>query len=139
VAGVWRSHWERALFLGAAAALLGGAWASRLHSLSFVNVALPAYAALALVFAVAVSDISQGDDASRLMRAASMYAVAVLQLIRLLYVPATLVPTAEDVAAGRAFIATLARVPGDPFVPYHGYLASWVGKPTNAHAVVLPM
>lgn len=134
-----KSEWNRALFLAAVTAgLFGGAWASRLHSLSYVNVALPAYAALALVFAIAISDASRDRLASRSsVRAALAYALAFLQLVRLVYAPATLVPTAQDVAAGHAFIAALADLPGAVFVPYHGYLSSRAGKPTNAHAVVL--
>jgi hypothetical protein len=112
----------------ATAGLFGGALASRLHSLSYINVVLPAYAALALLFALAVQSTGRSGFA---------YALALAQLLRLAYAPAALVPTAADEAAGRAMLQRIADTPGDVFVPYHGYLPSLAGKPMHAHAVVI--
>ena len=146
---------DAALFyLLAAAGLFGGALASRLHSLSYVNVVLPAYAMLSLLFAIAVHDGAEAagaarppaGDSSTTDRAgarvrrwapSAIYAVALLQLVRLVYAPAALVPTEADVEAGRAFVRALAAMPGDVFVPYHGYLPAMAGKRTHAHAVVI--
>ena len=129
------------LYLLAAAGLCGGAWASRLHSLSYVNVALPAYAALALVFAILVHDRRFATDlfgAARVSLAqCALCGIAVLQIVRLAYLPARLVPTPRDVAAGQSMLAAIASEPGDVFVPFHGYLPALAGKTSHAHAVVI--
>ncbi len=131
----WRDADPRArdiavFYLLATAGLFGGALASRLHSLSYINVVLPAYAALALLFALAV-------QRSGRLRGGFAYALALAQLLRLAYAPAALVPTAADAAAGRALLQRIAETPGDVFVPYHGYLPSLAGKSMHAHAVVI--
>jgi hypothetical protein len=129
------------LYLLAAAGLCGGAWASRLHSLSYVNVALPAYAALAMVFACMVHDRRFTGDlfgtVRRPLTQCGLYTVAILQLIRLGYSPVRLVPTEQDVAAGRLLLTALEAQPGEVFSPFHGYLPALAGKATHAHAVVI--
>lgn len=129
-------------YLSLGTALFAGALASRLHSLSYVNVALPAYAALSVLFAIAVFDGARTarEEAYRYARGllpAAIYAVALLQLIRLVYAPSSLVPTAADVDKGRALLRSLAATPGDVFLPYHGYLPILAGKTSHAHAVVI--
>jgi len=128
------------LLLLATAGLCGGAWASRLHSLSYVNVALPAYAAVALVFASLVHDGRfhglLGPERGATLQC-SLYAMVLLQLIRLGYMPARLVPTEEDVATGRLLVTAFAKQNGAVFAPFHGYLPSLAGKPSHAHAVVI--
>jgi hypothetical protein len=129
-------------YLLAVAGLFGGAMASRLHSLSYINVVLPAYAAVSIVFAIAVHDSARMASArssartSRLVPTA-LYGLALLQLLRLVYGPASLVPSAEDVAAGRQLVQRLRTMPGDVFVPYHGYLPVLAGKTPHAHAAVI--
>lgn len=127
---------ERGVFyLLAAAGLVGGAYASRLHSLSYVNVVLPAYLIAALVFAIAVYDPSPGRNDARLKIV--LYALCAVQLLRLAYNPAALVPTSADVLAGREFVERISAMPGDVFVVDHGYLPSLAGKPMHAHAAVI--
>ena len=126
---------ERGVFyLLAAAGLVGGAYASRLHSLSYINVVLPAYLVAALVFAIAVYDPSLWGN--RRFRTA-LHALCVLQLLLVVYRPAALVPTSGDVLTGREFIERIAAMPGDVFVVDHGYLPSLAGKPMHAHAAVI--
>ena len=129
------------LHLLAAAGLCGGAWASRLHSLSYVNVALPAYAALSLVFAALVHDRRFASDLLGPSRVSitrcAVCCVALLQLMRLAYVPARLVPTEEDVASGHSLLTAVAAQPGEVFAPFHGYLPILAGKTSHAHAVVI--
>jgi 4-amino-4-deoxy-L-arabinose transferase-like glycosyltransferase len=143
---VWRmrsDEWRIAVFYAlAAAGLVGGAYVSRLHSLSFINVVLPAYLAAALVFAIAVHDgvrrLSTGRPMAtrrRLMLAA--YGLCLLQLIRVVYRPQSFVPGAEDVGAGRLLVDRLAAMPGRVFVLDHGYLPALAGKDMHAHAAVI--
>jgi len=126
---------ERGIFyLLSAAGFIGGAYASRLHSLSYVNVVLPAYLIAALVFAIAVYNPSFTPTGR--MRS-GLYALSVLQLLRLAYNPAPLVPSAADVRAGHELIASLAAMPGDVLVVDHGFLPSMAGKPMHPHAAVI--
>jgi hypothetical protein len=105
-------------------------------------VALPAYAALAIVSGIALHDVlrlvrESPRRRTRELAPIGLYTLALLQLIRLSYAPASLVPSAEDVAAGRSFMEHLAAMPGDVFVPYHGYLPVLAGREPHAHAVVI--
>jgi hypothetical protein len=67
----------------------------------------------------------------------AVYGLCLLQLVRVIYTPASLVPTAQDVAAGEQLVARLAAIPGRVFVPFHGYLPHLAGKQTFAHAVMI--
>jgi Dolichyl-phosphate-mannose-protein mannosyltransferase len=124
------------------AGLFAGALASRLHSLSYVNVVLAAYAWLSVMYAIAVFDGARaarehGNRHARRLLPTVIYALALLQLMRLAYAPSSLVPTAADVETGRTLLRSLAAIPGDVFVPYHGYLPVLAGKASHAHAVVI--
>jgi hypothetical protein len=138
-----RENRQRALFyLFSGAGFFAGAWASRLHSLSFINVLLPAYLITAVIFAVAAHETIRQLDAYGTSRTAALgttvvYAVCLLQLTRLLYVPSALVPTAQDVATGHSLVRRIAEMPGDVFLPYHGYLPALAGKPTHVHGAIL--
>jgi hypothetical protein len=125
-----------------AAGFFGGAWASRLHSLSFVNVVLPAYLITSVIFAIATHETIRCFEAPRASRAAAyvkpaMYALCLLQLARLVYVPSKLAPTAQDVASGQRLVQRIVETPGDVFLPYHGYLPALAGKATHVHAAIL--
>jgi hypothetical protein len=126
----------------AAAGLVGGAWTSRLHSLSFINVVLPAYLAVAIVFAIAVHDMARRAAAAatpgrRAAALVAVHALCLLQLIRAGYAPASFVPTAQDIEAGEELLEKLSQIDGRVFVPFHGYLPRLAGKETFAHAVMI--
>ncbi len=129
-------------YLLVASGFFGGAWLSRLHSLSFINVVLPAYLATALVFGIAVSNTLR-EVATHLTSVAgrrvaiATYGLCLLQLMRVAYSPVSFVPTAQDVAAGLHLIDSIKSAPGRVFVPYHGYLPALAGRDTFAHAVVI--
>ena len=145
---VWRmlmaeTEWRVALFYAlVTAGFGGGAYVSRLHSLSFINVLLPAYLAAAIVFAIAVHDgprriARRWTPRSQRRLVLALYALSLLQLIRVGYWPQSFVPSAEDVNAGRLLVQAIAETPGDVFVVDHGYLPSLAGKEMHAHAVVI--
>ncbi len=128
-----------AIFYGlTGAGLFGGAWLSRLHSLSFVNVVLPAYAAVAIVFPIAAHDLvswaKRGRSERTTMTVPVVVALGLAQLALLLYSPVSFVPTARDVRTGQDLLRHLAETPGRIFVPYHGYLPAMIGRQTTANA-----
>lgn len=103
---------------------------------------LPAYAAVAILSGIALQEAlaaarSASSEAQRWRWQAGVYTLALLQLIRLSYSPAALVPTAQDVATGHALVDQIRITPGEVFVPFHGYLPALAGKKTYAHAVPL--
>ena len=140
---LWLAEWRVAGFYAATAAgFVGGAYVSRLHSLSFINVLLPAYLVGALVFAIAVHDgprrlARQWTPASQRRLTLALYALCLLQLIRVSYWPPSLVPGAQDLDTGRQLVHRIAEMPGDVFVLDHGYLPALAGKNMHAHAAVI--
>jgi hypothetical protein len=124
-------------YLLMSAGFFAGAWVSRLHSLSFINVVLPAYAAVAIVFAIGVHDAIGRTIGRYRVGAAVCYLVALAQLIKAGYLPQTFVPNADDVRAGEQLLGQIQETRGEVFLPYHGYLPARAGHATEAHAVVL--
>ena len=61
------------------------------------------------------------------------YLLAIFQFGWLGFDPRENLPTAEQHAAGDAFVAALGELEGDVFVPAHPYLPTRAGKATSAH------
>ncbi len=121
--------------------MLGGAWFSRLHAGGYDNVLIPAYAALSITFGLGAHAAFQfirvaGAKKRRLIQV-FLYSVCLIQFLALTYDPAAQVPTREDVEAGDAFIETMSQLPGNVYVPCHGYLPSLAGKTCCAHQMAL--
>jgi 4-amino-4-deoxy-L-arabinose transferase-like glycosyltransferase len=112
---------------------LASSWSVRALVGAHLNNLLPVYAVLFLVGAMAF-------DAARRIggRAGRLACLAVLvQLGLLAYDPRPLVPTRADRAAGDALVARIASIPGEVFVPNHGYLARLAGKGEYAHTLAI--
>src|SRR5262249_33979756 len=129
-------------YLLTAAGFVGGAFVSRLHSLSYINVLLPAYLIAAIVLAIATADVAatgldRWHGAARRRVTIAVYLLCLLQLLRVGYRPGAFVPDARDVAAGRQFVQRIAEMPGDVYVVDHGYLPALAGKQMHAHGAVL--
>jgi len=103
------------------------AYSSRLHSGGYDNVLLPAYAAVAVTFGLALHHLGHaGPRVSRALARVVLVA-AVVQFGVLLYDPAAQIPTATAVARGDALLAELRRLPGPIAVFGHGWYAERVG------------
>lgn len=117
--------------------MLVASWLARVHSGGYLNVLFPAYAALSILFGLAVHTALEFIQAlssdRRRMLEPYFYFVCVVQFALLLYNPFAQIPTKEDREAGRAFINTVAQLPGDILMPYQGYLPSLCGKKCCAH------
>lgn len=116
----------------AAVGLITSAWLSRLHTGGFLNVLMPAYAAVALLAGLVFGAVARRErDRSRGRRewAAALLAVALLGQVALLaYRPATQIPSAAQRAAGAALIARLRSLPGPIVVLRHPWYATLAGK-----------
>ena len=149
-------HW---LF---AAAMIGAAWISRAESGGYANVLMPAFAAVAILgglgFETAAALLRAGREeraeaAAALLHpcrderagtapavrwlGASLSCAILIQFAVLAYHPRWVVPTAQDRRAGKAFLETLADLPDDIWVPYHGHLPAMAGKPMRAHLMAV--
>jgi hypothetical protein len=117
-------------YAGAAAGLLGSAWVSRLHSGGYLNVLMPAYAAIALLAGLTYGALVRGrhGDISRPLIAGAL----LLQLGLLAYPVGAQIPTAADRAAGTELITRLRALPGRVIVLRHPWYATLAGKTTSA-------
>ena len=128
-------HGEARVFFGLCiAGLVGIAWWSRVHSGGWLNVLVPAHAALALGLGLGVHAARHARVASLPYRFGSaVAAIATLQILALAYDPRDFIPTREDKLAGDRFLTMLRATPGEVLLTHRGYLPSLAGKPTFAH------
>jgi hypothetical protein len=117
-----------ALFAGC----VGGSFLMRLHSYSYLNVLMPAYAALALF-----SGLSLQYLAPRLWRRVSPNPVILIfiQLSLLVYNPAPMVPSQESREKGDVFLGEIAKIDGDIFMPELQFVQTRVGKKSYAYGM----
>jgi len=123
-------------YAAAAAGLVGTAFVSRAHSGGYTDVLIPAYAALAVLFGLAVArlaDLTPRPAWGRIVVAGACLS----QLALLAYVPSDQVPSAADRATGGRFLTALRAVPGDVYVVAHPGYAVAVGKPAHAQAAAI--
>jgi 4-amino-4-deoxy-L-arabinose transferase-like glycosyltransferase len=121
--------------------LVGSAWLSRLHAGAYENVLIPAHAAIAVLFGLFLAR-SRGSVGEHVLRrgAGLPVHVCVLVLVQfgmLLADPRRQLPSAHDVEMGRQLVARMTSVPGEVWLPQHGYLGSLAGKRTYAHAMAV--
>lgn len=123
--------------------MLAASWAGRLHSGGFANVVIPAYAAIALLFGLAVSGVLTGRDAGPRFTAGWLLAVTSVQILLLLVLPWrgtllwSLVPTVDDRAAGDRLVTLLGDLPGRVIIPVHPHLLTQAGRPTHSHSLAV--
>lgn len=123
------------LLLGA---MVGSSWMVRSHEGAYVNVLMPACAALAVLFALGMEAalrafLEQGPQSAR----AWVYLLGLAQFMILFYSPWSLVPSGEDRLTGDEFVRRLAAMPGEVWLPQHNYLAPRAGKKAYANAITI--
>jgi hypothetical protein len=120
---------------------VAASYASRLHEAGYLNVLMPAFAALSLVTGLAVGAALSTEASTKTawgeMGRGAVGLLCLLQLLLLAYNPRPLVPTAADRQAGQALVRRLAALPGEVYIPFHGYLAALAGKPTHAQGMAV--
>ncbi len=115
-----------------AAGMIGSSWSVRNMVGAEVNNLLPAFAAVALLAAIGHSQIVK-----RAGWPVAAETLVLLQLVLLVYNPGKHLPTAADRAAGEHLVARVQALPGEVFVPHHGYLARLAGKRDSAHTLAM--
>jgi hypothetical protein len=141
---MWRGRERRdtseLLAVGLANIALASWWLS-LYPGTAHNVAIPAAMVLAILLGLGTGTVLRlardlAPDTGRRLESITYLACAI-QLVALGYDPAKLVPTSQDVAAGRQLVRFLATRDGDVLVPNHSYLARMAGKPPHYHSMAL--
>ncbi|MCP4674976.1 MAG: hypothetical protein GY854_05615 [Deltaproteobacteria bacterium] len=124
-----------------AVALIGGSWVSSLHSGSYDNVILPAYAGLSILFGAALNAIIEtlyDMGAKKTVSAQTiLYLVCIGQFGLLAYNPSDQIPSEEDKTAGEALVKRISKIEGDVLIPRHGYLSRMAGKKGCAHEMAM--
>ncbi len=115
---------------------VGGSFVSRLHTGGYDNVLIPAFAGFAIVAGLGLASVNGRLQDGRRGQVARIGVLVLLlaQFGLLRYDPRALLPSQRDEAAGRDFLAQLAGIKGDVYVPFHGFLPTLVGKQAHAHA-----
>ncbi len=136
-----RAAWRRdGLDMALLTGLVLTAYITKIRVGSYDNLVIPAHLAASLAFGWGLDRLlgfraSLGERGAALERFAVV--LCLLQFSLLLYKPWRQIPTAAHAAAGRQFVESLGRVPGDVWIPSHPYLAEMAGKPSWAHELAL--
>lgn len=126
---LWKrdGHKKALLFMMVCAGLIGSSYVSRVHSLSHVNVLIPAFFALALMTGVALVHIRQ----FRLQRVAKviMLALLIVQFSKLKYNVERFIPDEAAVRLGHQFFKKLEAIEGDILTAELQHVHARLGKP----------
>jgi hypothetical protein len=124
---------RRIFYVCLALGMIGSSLVSRLHSGGYLNVLMPAHAALAVFFGLAAAACLRIFAESRQYAATlCVYGLCLLQFGILAYDPREQVPSEADRRAGEALLERIRGIEGEVLVVYHGYLPGRVGKKTSA-------
>jgi hypothetical protein len=109
--------------------------AGRLHFGGYKNALIPAYAALAILFGIAVHEVSAGLEAepsrAPLLRLLIPY-ICLAQFATFVFFRFPYVPKPPDVEAGEMLQNAVRAVEGDVFMPGQNMLPASVGKASSA-------
>ncbi len=120
--------------------LIASSWAVRTEVGAEVNNLFPAYAGVSILAGIVLGDmhaLASQSPAAWSLAALAAELLLLAQFGRLRYDPRRLIPTSGDRAAGAAVVEQIAAVPGEVFVPHHGYLARLAGKRGFAHTLAM--
>lgn len=121
---------KKALWYGVlVASFIGTSYASRIHWGGYLNVLMPAHAALALAGGLALTWLSRH---SRREMAQIGLLLALIQLGSLVYNPSNLIPSHQSEEKGKKFLEGLAKIQGDIFMPELQWVQTRVGKKSYA-------
>jgi hypothetical protein len=133
----WNRHFALALLVG----MLGSSWLVRAGVGAEANNLMPAFAGLAIGAGLALAAIPARWGGRSPLRQLQIEGAALCSLLLqfglLVYRPGSQLPTRADRAAGESVVARLRAVPGEVFLPHHGYLARMAGKHEYAHTVAM--
>lgn len=122
-------------------AMMGGSLIGRAHAGGYLNVLIPAYAVISIVFALvahgALYRLQALSKNPRRYLSICLHLGCLAQFYLLRYDPFTQVPTAEDQVAGRQMLENIADIEGDVIFPFHGYYSTMIGKSAWVHQMAI--
>ena len=132
-----RENTRRLFYILLSISLLLVGWLGRGNVNSYSNTLIPVVFAFSLLLGMEAGQWWRKITTPPLPPAVLLIFNGLLfaQFILLLYLPGGQIPPASDRQAGASFIRFMRQVPGDVFVPYHGFLPFLAGKETSAHWV----
>jgi hypothetical protein len=108
---------------------LGTSMFSRVHSGGYLNVLMPAYAGLAILFGLGVAALlSENRVKRRPWLPLVVFGLCLVQLGMLRYDVSRQIPSERDRRAGERVVEIIRGFDGEVLVPYHGYLPELAGK-----------
>jgi 4-amino-4-deoxy-L-arabinose transferase-like glycosyltransferase len=125
-------------YLMALAGMVAAAWSGRVHDGGYNNAVLPAYVGLAILAGLgAWALVRPSSDPGRSGVTAAVYVACLAQFGLLWYNPAAQIPNQDDRQAGKELVSFVAGLPGEVFMPQHGYLPELAGKRPFAHQMAI--
>lgn len=116
---------------------LASAFVARMKIGGYDNVLLPAYAAISILAGLGIHKLiamaGELTEALRHRMEIMLYLACLFQLGMLSYNPFAQVPSQADLKAGYELVQFISGVPGEVYLPDHGYLATLAGKQAYAH------
>jgi len=116
---------------------LAGSFITRVKIGGYVNVLLPAYAVLSILFGLGLGGmlelIKQSRDDYKARLEVLIQTACLIQLVILFYNPFAQIPTKADLEAGNSLVKMLSQVKGTVFLPDASYLPVLAGKSTYAN------
>jgi hypothetical protein len=109
----------------------------RAHSGGFVNAYMPVIMGMALSTGMLIASVRNQKEIAYISRRYMVEVLILVQFALLLYNPAKLVPSHDDLTAGNRFIKGISEIKGDVWVPFHGYYNSLAGKKDFAHKMAI--
>jgi len=130
------SRGEWCFDLAVLGSLLFASWFSRLHSGGYLNVLLPAFAALAIFFGIGLfKAVAQAGN--RRWLAACCYAIAIFQFQQMFFQPSDQIPSRAATETGDMLMETIASVDGNVFMSSHPWYPGMTGKGTCAQNMAI--
>ena len=114
-----------------------GSYLSKGKAGGYVNVLMPMYAIICLLLGVGIGRLfgPQGTNLARPnLRMKSLICLGVLfQFFLLAYNPRAQIPSNQSFLATESFFAQVSLLPGEVYIPFHGFVSRYAGKRSYAH------
>lgn len=125
---------EKIFYVCATLGMISTAWTGRLHSGGYVNVVMPAYAWISVLFGIGVGSLLERARSAELTLA--IYLACFLQYACLVYSPGKYIPDEKDYRSGYKLVSLVSNVKGEVLIPFHPYIAVLAGKKPSFHRMV---
>lgn len=113
---------------------------SRLHWGGAVNVLMPIYSGLSVLFGIAADELITWFRARKSFWLAQIVRlVCIVQLIALFYTPSSRIPKKVDWEMGERLTQAMQKVQGEVYAPRFGYLPLLAGKRVYAHSSMVDL